>query len=109
MKTTAKAFKRQVDTKRATASRPPGIQRKSGSTRERVLIEFPAALLERTDEAASRLKRNRSELIRSAVEDYLNDMESKKFEEKLAAAYTANSKMNRDLCEEFEAVDREGF
>lgn len=77
--------------------------------RERVLVEFPAGLLERADEAARALKSNRSQLIRSAVEQLLSDMESKRFEAQLAAAYTANSERSRRLAEEFAAVDREGF
>jgi metal-responsive CopG/Arc/MetJ family transcriptional regulator len=83
---------------------PPSAQRK-----ERVLIEFPAALLQRADEAARGLEMNRSGLIRNAVERLLDEMESRRFEQELARAYAANSEMNRDLAKEFEAVDREGF
>ena len=96
-------------TDRGTDAPPPQERSKSHSRRERVLIEFPAGLLQQTDEAARALHRNRSELIRSAVEKFLNAMEAKRFEEQMAAAYAANSKMNRKLCEEFEAVDRESF
>ncbi|HEV2136774.1 MAG TPA: ribbon-helix-helix protein, CopG family [Terracidiphilus sp.] len=77
--------------------------------RERVLIEFPVGLLQQADEAARKLNRNRSELIRSAVKHFLNEMEAKRFEERLAAAYAANSNLNLELSKEFEAVDREGF
>lgn len=77
--------------------------------RERVLIEFPAGLLQQTDQAARALNRNRSELIRSAVEHFLKEMEAKRFEECLAAAYAANSNMNLELSKEFEVVDREGL
>jgi len=77
--------------------------------RERVLVEFPAGLLERADEAARALKSNRSQLIRSAVEQLLDGMEAKRFEARLAVAYAANAEVSRKLAEEFEAVDREGF
>jgi len=77
--------------------------------RERVLIEFPSNLLRRTEEAARKLEKNRSELIRSAVEKLLNDMDSAEFERELAAAYTANAELSREIMKDFEAVDREGF
>ena len=79
------------------------------SRKERVLVEFPAALLQRADEAARNLESNRSDLIRKAVERLLDDMESREFEQELARAYAANAAMNRALAKEFEAVDREGL
>lgn len=77
--------------------------------RERVLVEFPLSLLERADNAASKLEKNRSELIRTAVEQFLDEMEKKKLEMELAAAYAANAQMNLNLAEEFAHVDSEGF
>lgn len=109
MKTTAKTLKRQPETKQMLSAKPSPVQSKGQSRRERVLIEFPAGLLQQTDEVARSLHRNRSELIRSAVEKLLNEMEAEKLEKQLAAAYSANAEMNRKLSKEFEAVDREGF
>jgi len=77
--------------------------------KERVLIEFPSSLLERADRAAVALGKNRSELIRAAIEQILDSMERKKFETELAAAYAANAKMNLDITEEFAHVDGEGI
>jgi Arc/MetJ-type ribon-helix-helix transcriptional regulator len=82
----------------------PGAPRK-----ERVLIEFPASLLKRADQAARELSKNRSELIRNAVEKMLADIEAKKFEQKLAAAYAANAPVGLELAEDFAHIDREGF
>ena len=84
--------------------------RKSGNnSRERILIEFPEALLQRTDAAARALEKNRSELIRDAVVEMLDAMEARKFGAELAAAYTANAKRNIELAEEFIQVDAEGL
>jgi metal-responsive CopG/Arc/MetJ family transcriptional regulator len=83
---------------------PPAALRK-----ERVLIEFPASLLKRADQAARELDKNRSELIRTAVEKMLAEMEAKEFEQKLAAAYTANAPLSLEIAEEFAHIDREGF
>ncbi|MGA9672335.1 MAG: ribbon-helix-helix protein, CopG family [Terracidiphilus sp.] len=77
--------------------------------KERVLIEFPESLLKRADEAARRLDKNRSELIRTAVEQMLAEMEAKRFESELAAAYAANAKLSIEITEEFSHIDREGF
>ena len=79
------------------------------SRKERVLVEFPATLLQRADEAARNLESNRSDLIRKAVERLLDDMESREFEQELARAYAENAAMNLSLAKEFEAVDREGL
>jgi len=95
--------------KTSNRAKPSSIRRPTRAARERVLIEFPANLLERTDRAAAALEKNRSELIRAAVEQLLDGMERKKFEAELAAAYAANARTNLDLAEEFAHVDREGF
>jgi transcriptional regulator len=90
------------------AAAPKGRLVRAGR-RERVLVEFPENLLRRTDEAAVRMAKNRSELIRNAVEKLLELEEKQKFEKELAAAYAANAQMNLSLAEEFAMVDREGI
>ena len=77
--------------------------------KERILVEFPEALLRRADEAARKLDKNRSELIRTAVEQLIDEMEKKRIEQELAAAYTANAPTSLEIMEEFVHVDREGF
>lgn len=77
--------------------------------KERILVEFPSRLLRRTEEAARKLEKNRSELVRTAVEQLLNNLDAAEFERELAAAYTANDGVAREMLKEFEAVDREGF
>jgi metal-responsive CopG/Arc/MetJ family transcriptional regulator len=79
------------------------------SKNERVLIEFSPSLLERADAAARKLETNRSELIRTAVEELLESMETTSFNRELAEGYAANAALARTLAEEFEIVDREGF
>jgi metal-responsive CopG/Arc/MetJ family transcriptional regulator len=91
------------------ATKPIVPQKAARRHKERVLVEFPASLLAQADEAARRLGKNRSELIRSAVERLLNEIETRRFEGELAAAYAANASIGRVLAEEFAAIDREGF
>lgn len=86
--------------------------RKAGPNRprkERVLVEFPEGLLRRADAAARKLEKNRSELIRTAVERLILEMETKQFELELAAGYAANARMTLELADEFAVVDQEGF
>ena len=91
---------------------PPAGSRRRRTTsagRERVLIEFPTGLLQRATEAATTMEKNRSELIRTAVEKYLEEMKKQRFEAELAAGYAANAERNLELAEEFAHVDRESF
>jgi len=76
---------------------------------KRVAIEFPEPLLRRTEEAASALAINRSELIRQAVEQFLRLQRKKAIQSELAAACEANAEFNRQLCEEFAYVDSENL
>lgn len=78
-------------------------------TRERVLLEFPSTLLRRADEAAAEIDTSRSELVRTAVEQFLGGMEKERLEAELAEAYAANAALNLELTEEFAHVDREGL
>lgn len=81
----------------------------SRKTKERLLIEFPSALLERADRVAAKLEKNRSELIRSAVEGMLDEFEKRELDEQLALAYAANGGVNLELLEEFKSADAEGW
>jgi metal-responsive CopG/Arc/MetJ family transcriptional regulator len=79
------------------------------SFKERVLIEFPAQLIERADLEAERLGTSRSQLIREALEGFLAARERDRLEQQLAEGYSANNARNLELLEEFAAVDREIF
>src|SRR5580658_7938205 len=68
--------------------------------KERVLVEFPESLLKRADEAARKLAKNRSELIRTAVEQMLAEMDTKRLELELANAYTENAKLSLEMAKE---------
>jgi len=94
-------------TTRRIASVKPGAVKKP--LKERVLIEFPAAALRRTDEAARAEGISRSEFIRTAVERRLEAIAEASFERELAEACIANSRRNLELLKEFEHVDREAW
>jgi predicted transcriptional regulator len=112
MNVSVKTTRKATNTKKKEVPMPVAAIPKRRTVRpgrERVLVEFSDNLLKRTDEAASRMEKNRSELIRTAVEQLLEGMERQKFEVELAAAYVANAQMNQELVEEFAHADSEGF
>jgi len=71
----------------------------------RVVVEFPASLLNRAEGVLPELGINRSELIRNAVERYLEALQRAKLEQELAEGYIANAAQAESLCEEFAYVD----
>ena len=71
----------------------------------RVVVEFPTSLLNRAEGVLPELAINRSELIRKAVERYLETLERAKLERELADGYIANAAQARSLCDEFANVD----
>lgn len=104
MKTRSRERNQAAAIRSQTASR-----RAASPARQRVLVEFPSSLLERADEAAARLAKNRSELIRTAVEKLLESLDKERLALEMAEGYIANSALNLSVLEEFAHVDREGF
>ncbi len=76
---------------------------------KRVVVAFPEPLLKSTEEAATQLSTNRSNLIRSAVEEFLKTLRRRKLEADLAAACEANVDLGREISEEFAFVDAENI
>jgi metal-responsive CopG/Arc/MetJ family transcriptional regulator len=72
---------------------------------KRVVVEFPAPLLERAEQVLPELSINRSELIRKAVEQFLEALHRVQLERELAEGYLANGAQARSACEEFAFVD----
>ena len=96
-----------TETTRRIASVKAGAAKKP--LKERVLIEFPAAALRKADKAARAEGVSRSEFIRTAVEQRLEEISIEEFERELAEACIANNQRNLELVKEFEHVDREAW
>jgi metal-responsive CopG/Arc/MetJ family transcriptional regulator len=77
----------------------------SATATKKVIVEFPEELLKRTEEVASELSKNRSELIRSAVTCYLERRKKDEFEKSLAEGYRAYADLDRQIAEEFAHSD----
>lgn len=95
--------------KRRVAAHSPRSQANHRPVRERILLEFPAALLQRAEKAAKEMNASRSDLVRTAVEQLLDRKDRERLEAELAEAYTANAAMNLELARDFKHVDEEGF
>ncbi len=73
----------------------------------KVTVEFPATLYAETERATAQLSINRSTLIRSAVQEYLDKWRREEFQKQLAEGYVANASQAREIAEAFSHVDSE--
>src|SRR5580704_14851514 len=96
---------------------PKGRQTKSrkerllstASATKKVIVEFSETLLKETEEAASQLSTDRSKLIRSAVESYLEQLKKAELEIALAEGYRTHGELDRQIAEEFAYSDNENL
>jgi metal-responsive CopG/Arc/MetJ family transcriptional regulator len=92
-----------------TARKRGSLPSAATAASRKVVIRFPGPLFRETERVAAETGITRSELIRCAVEQYLEALERKRLEQELAAGYAANSALDRRIAEEFSAVDYETF
>jgi CopG family transcriptional regulator/antitoxin EndoAI len=64
------------------------------------MITIPDDLLKDVDSVAKRLKRNRSQLIRQALDEFLRQIKQQEFEAVLAEGYREMSKKNTTIVAE---------
>jgi metal-responsive CopG/Arc/MetJ family transcriptional regulator len=83
-----------------------GIAMASTGTKK-VIVEFPEDLLKQAERVASELSTDRSKLIRSAVETFLENRAKMQLEEELAEGYRSFAALDREIAKEFAHVDLE--
>ena len=79
---------------------------------KRIMITITSELLGDVDSAAQRLKQNRSQLIRRAVTDFLQQLKQKEFEALMAEGYKEISREDSSIVAEsrpLQAVAAEGI
>ena len=76
---------------------------------KRVVVELPAPLYDRTERATRELAITRSELIRKALERYIERLRRQALARELAEGYQANAGLDRHLSDDFKSVDFETF
>lgn len=81
----------------------------TASATKKVIVEFSETLLKETEEAASQLSTDRSKLIRSAVESYLEHLKKAELEQALAEGYRTHGELDRQIAEEFAYSDNENL
>lgn len=59
---------------------------------EKILISIPDDLLQDVKSASERLKKNRSQLIRQAIAEFLDKVKQREFEELMAEGYRETSR-----------------
>ena len=91
-------------TSRKTAKTPKALVNRAG---RKVIVELPASLYAETEKAITQLSINRSNLIRSAIQEYLDKLRKKELETELAEGYIANAPRARETAEAFSHVDSE--
>jgi metal-responsive CopG/Arc/MetJ family transcriptional regulator len=101
-------------TQKARRLAPKKVQRRSrvrsdSAITRKVIVEFPETLLKRTEEAAAKLSTDRSKLIRSAVESYLERQKRTELEAALAEGYREHADLDRQIAEEFAYSDSENL
>jgi len=74
---------------------------------KRIIVEFPPALYRITEEAVREWGITRSALVRSAVEQYVKELQRQRLERELAEGYAANAALDRRICGDFSYVDAE--
>ena len=77
------------------------------ATMQRVMFTIPPSLLERVEEAAARLNTSRSDLIRRALEHFLEEQRRQELRELLKEGYLATAEESLRICEEFAYADYE--
>jgi metal-responsive CopG/Arc/MetJ family transcriptional regulator len=80
---------------------------RGGSPTKRVVVQFPVSLYEEARNAMRELHTNQADLIRSAVEYFLEERKQRKLEEALAEGYIANAELGNRINEEFAFADSE--
>jgi len=73
----------------------------------KVIVELPASLYAETEKATAQLSINRSTLIRSALQEYLDKWRKVELESELAEGYIANASQARQTAEAFSQIDSE--
>jgi len=73
----------------------------------KVMIMMPDNLLEETDAEARREKRNRSQVIRTAVQEYLERRKCEELRERMIEGYQVCTQEDAKLMREFAVVDAE--
>jgi len=92
---------------RTSGKRPKPPKALAHRAGRKVIVELPASLYAETEKAMAQLSTNRSSLIRSALQEYLDKLRKKELESELAEGYVANASQARQTAKTFSHIDSE--
>jgi len=81
----------------------------STTTMQRVMITIPPNLLQQVEEMAARAHFNRSQLIREALEQYLETQRLQELRELLKEGYLYRAEESQRLAQEFFIAEQEAW
>lgn len=79
------------------------------SNLKKIIVSLPEALLEQADRIVEEENRNRSELIREALSEYLLRRKKQKIRQQMISGYQVMGNLNIDLSEEGLGPDLPGL
>lgn len=79
------------------------------TTMRRVMFTIPPALLESVEALAAKLRVSRSNLVRSALESYIAEVERQDLCALLKEGYQVHAERDLAICKEFEYADYEAL
>ena len=81
----------------------------AGVRTKKVIVQFPAKLIERAEALANSMHTDRSKLIRAAVEEKIDQLERERLEADLREGYLANADLLMKTSSAFEDVVTEAL
>jgi CopG family transcriptional regulator / antitoxin EndoAI len=63
-------------------------------TMEKIILSIPSDLLQEMNSASEKLKKNRSQIIRQAIAEFLSQLKQKEFEQLMAEGYQETFQTN---------------
>ena len=78
-------------------------------TMRRIIVTMPPDLLQQVEEMAAKLNFNRSQFIRRAVEEFLEEQRRRELRELLKEGYLYRAQESLEMAEEFYVAEQEAW
>ncbi len=78
-------------------------------TMRRIIVTMPPDLLQQVEEMAAKLNFNRSQFIRRAVEEFLEEQRRRELRELLKEGYLYRAQESLEMAEEFYIAEQEAW
>ncbi len=89
-----------MEAAKARTRRNHKVPARAARAQRKVVVDFPEPLYSDTEDIVAELSISRSDLIRSAVKEFIAKRRREKLEAELIEGYTANAAIAREIAEE---------